>query len=317
MVIKSKPIPFWMSCNIWSWYRGAAEGSSCEHHRGGHEEASPGRAGQRVLRQRLRVREGVQGAAGFLGHRAGEGLWRGLGLGLWRGLGHGPLGLAAAAFCLALAALVVAVLAELFARRPADGRAHRGDVAQQEVEVVAAPVVKDHWDGLGRLGRDVAGVAQRPEILPGAVAVVELLLGGLEGREALPAVSGGPVLQLLPPGHADGPSSASPGKVVVGQLEKVVQHGADCVVLVAVPLVVREPQPQLLGRHVAAAADRDVAGRGRDGLARWLLLRYVDRGLEFACFCGQKTESRARRMSGARFWPKTSEFGGPGTTFNV
>ena len=59
----------------------------------------------------------------------------------------------------------------------------------------------------GRLGRDVAGVAQRPEILPGAVAVVELLLGGLEGREALPAVSGGPVLQLLPPGHADGPSS--------------------------------------------------------------------------------------------------------------
>ena len=51
---------------------------------------------------------------------------------------------------------------------------------QQEVEVVAAPVVKDHWDGLGRLGRDVAGVAQRPEILPGAVA--ELLLGGLETR---------------------------------------------------------------------------------------------------------------------------------------
>ena len=163
---------------------------------------------------------------GLQGAPAGEGLWRGLGLGLWRGLGHGPLGLAAAAFCLALAALVVAVLAELFARRPADGRAHRGDVAQQEVEVVAAPVVKDHWDGLGRLGRDVAGVAQRPEILPGAVAVVELLLGGLEGREALPAVSGGPVLQLLPPGHADGPSSASPGEVVVGQLEKVVQHGA-------------------------------------------------------------------------------------------
>ena len=114
---------------------------------------------------------------GLQGAPAGEGLWRGLGLGLWRGLGHGPLGLAA--FCLALAALVVAVLAELFARCPADRRAHRGDVAQQEVEVVAAPVVKDHWDGLGRLGRDVAGVAQRPEILPGAVAVVELLLGGL------------------------------------------------------------------------------------------------------------------------------------------
>ena len=119
-------------------------------------------------------------------------------------LDRGPLGLAAAsfliAFCLALGAVVVAVLAELFARRPADRRAHRGDVAQQEVEVVAAPVVKDHWDGLGRLGRDVAGVAQRPEILPGAVAVVELLLSGLEGREALPAMSGGPVLQLLPPG---------------------------------------------------------------------------------------------------------------------
>ena len=147
---------------------------------------------------------------GLQGAPAAEGLWRGLGLGLWRGLGHGPLGLAA--FRLALAALVVAVLAELFARRPADGRAHRGDVAQQEVEVVAAPVVKDHWDGLGRLGRDVAGVAQRAEILPGAVAVVELLLGGLEGREALPAVSGGPVLQLLPPGHADGPSSACPGR---------------------------------------------------------------------------------------------------------
>ena len=210
------------------------------------------------------------------GAPAGEGLWRGLGLGLWRGLGHGPLGLAAASFRLALAALVVAVLSELFARCPADRRAHRGDVAQQEVEVVAAPVVKDHWDGLGRLGRDVAGVAERPEILPGAVAVVELLLGGLEGREALPAVSGGPVLQLLPPGHADGPSSASPGEVVVGQLEKVVQHGADCV-LVAVPLVVREPQPQLLGRHVAAAPDGDVAGRSRDGLARRLLLRYVDR----------------------------------------
>ena len=105
-----------------------------------------------------------------------------------------------------------------------------------------------------------------------------------EGREALPAVSGGPVLQLLPPGHADGPSSASPGEVVVGQLEKVVQHGADCVVLVAVPLVVREPQPQLLGRHVAAAADRDVAGRSRDGLARRLLLRYVSRALACACF---------------------------------
>ena len=130
-------------------------------------------------------------------------------------LGFGAALAMLASFCLALGALVVAVLAELFARCPADRRAHRGDVAQQEVEVVAAPVVKDHWDGLGRLGHDVAGVAQRPEILPGAVAVVELLLGGLEGREALSAVSGGPVLQLLPPGHAD-------GEVVVGQLEKVV-----------------------------------------------------------------------------------------------
>ena len=95
-----------------------------------------------------------------------------------------------------------------------------------------------------------AGVAQRPEILPGAV----LLLGGLEGREA-PALSG-------PPGHADGPSSASPGEVVVGQLDKVVQHGADCVVLVAVPLVVREPQSQLLRRHIAAATRRSGAPAG-------------------------------------------------------
>ena len=90
---------------------------------------------------------------GLQGAPAGEGLWRGLGLGLglWRGLGHGhgPLGLAAASFRLALAALVVAVLSELFARCPADRRAHRGDVAQQEVEVVAAPVVKDHWMVLG------------------------------------------------------------------------------------------------------------------------------------------------------------------------
>ena len=84
----------------------------------------------------------------------------------------------------------------------ADGRTHRGDVAQQEVEVVAAPVVKDNREGLGRLDRDVAGVAQRSEIPPGAVAAVELLLGGLKVCQALPAVSGGPVLQLLPPSHA-------------------------------------------------------------------------------------------------------------------
>ena len=51
--------------------RGAAEGPSCDHHRGGHEEGVPsfGCAGQRVLRRRLRVQEGVQGADGFLGHR--------------------------------------------------------------------------------------------------------------------------------------------------------------------------------------------------------------------------------------------------------
>ena len=49
---------------------------------------------------------------GLQGAPAGEGFWRGLGLGLglWRSLGHGhgPLGLAS--FCLALGALVVAVL---------------------------------------------------------------------------------------------------------------------------------------------------------------------------------------------------------------
>ena len=136
------------------------------------------------------------------------------------------------------------------------------------MEVVAAPVVKDHW-GLGRLDRDVGDTA-------GAVAVVELLLGGLEGREALSAVSGGPVLQLLLPGHTDGPSSASPGKIVVRQLEKVIQHGADGVVLVAVPLVVRA-LASAPWWHVAAAPNSNVAERSRDGLARRLLLRYVDR----------------------------------------
>ena len=76
--------------------------------------------------------------------------------GLWRGLGHGHrvLGcvvpcLCVAVFIAAFGGIVVAALAELFARRPADGRAHRGDVAQQELEVVAAPVVKDHGDGDG------------------------------------------------------------------------------------------------------------------------------------------------------------------------
>ena len=62
-----------------------------------------------------------------------------------------------------------------------------GNVAQQKVEVVAAPVVKDHGDGLGRLVRDVAGVAQRPE-MPGAVAVVEL---PAEWRTCAPAPPAG------------------------------------------------------------------------------------------------------------------------------
>ena len=88
--------------------------------------------------------------------------------------------------------------------------------------------------------------------------------------------------------------SASPGEVVVGQLEKVVQHGADGVVLVAVPLVVREPQPQLLGWHVAAAPDSDVAGRSCDGVARRLLLRYVDRR---ACSAAGSSRAWAAALS--------------------
>ena len=98
---------------------------------------------------------------GLQGAPAGEGFWRGLGLGLWRSLGHGhgPLGLAS--FCLALGALVVAVLAELFSRCPAGRRAHRGDVAQQEVEVVAAPVVKDHSSALvPQIAQHAAGGGQ-------------------------------------------------------------------------------------------------------------------------------------------------------------
>ena len=168
-----------------------------------------------------------------------RGLWSGLGLGLgrglglWRSLGHGRGPDVPSASPSASASLLVR-------RCRCPRRALRAAPCRQESpswRCSAAgsgsrsrPVVKDHWDGLGRLGRDVAGVAQRPE------TVVELLLCGLEveGHEAPPAVSGGPVLQLLPPSHADGPSSASPGEVVVGRR--------------AVPLVVREPQPQLLGR---------------------------------------------------------------------
>ena len=40
-------------------------------------------------------------------------------------------------------------------------------------------------------------------------------------------------------------------------------------------------------------------------------------GMEFACFSGQKTESRAQRAFGARFRPKTSESGGSGSTFDA
>ena len=77
---------------------------------------------------------------------------------------------------------------------------------------------------VGRLNFDVKDITRSPNRR--AFSFFSAVLG----RKALPAVSGGPVLQLLPPGHADGPSSASPGKVVVGQLKKVVQHGVDGVV---------------------------------------------------------------------------------------
>ena len=40
-------------------------------------------------------------------------------------------------------------------------------------------------------------------------------------------------------------------------------------------------------------------------------------GLEFAGFSGQKTDFGARRTHGTGFRRKTSEFGGPGTTFNA
>ena len=59
--------------------------------------------------------------------------------------------------------------------------------------------------------------------------------------------------------------------------------------LVAVPLVVREPQSQLLRRLEAAAADGDVAGGSHDGLARGLLLRDMD------CRGGRRCKSPAAR----------------------
>ena len=40
-------------------------------------------------------------------------------------------------------------------------------------------------------------------------------------------------------------------------------------------------------------------------------------GLEFAGFSGQKTDFGARQMPGTGFRRKTSEFGGPGTTFDA
>ena len=70
------------------------------------------------------------------GAPAAEGLWRSLGLG--RGL-------------------VCGLLPRLLPHS-------RWHAAQQEVEVVA--VVKDHWDGLGRLGSDVAGVRSARDTAP-------------------------------------------------------------------------------------------------------------------------------------------------------
>ena len=87
-----------------------------------------------------------------------------------------------------------------------------------------------------------------------------------EGRPALAAfLQHRPVLEMPDVGH------------------RLLRHALDLALLLARAVgldredAVREPQPQLLGRHVAAAPDGDVAGRSRDGLARRLLLRYVDR----------------------------------------
>ena len=75
--------------------------------------------------------------------------------------------------------------------------------------------VKDHGHGPGRLDRDVA---------PGAVAVVIFFSAPF-------------------PSHSIGPTSTSPSEALVGPPEKVLQHGADGSELIAVPLLVREPQP--------------------------------------------------------------------------
>ena len=117
------------------------------------------------------------------------GLGLGLGLGLRFGLGLRRI-LGAAVRVRGVAVGVAAGALLFILPRAADRRAQRRDVAQQEVEVVAASVVEDHRHALGRLGRDVARVAQRPEVPPCAVAVVQLLRGGRERPQALPAVSG-------------------------------------------------------------------------------------------------------------------------------
>ena len=135
--------------------------------------------------------------------------------------------------------------------------------------------MKDHWDGLGRLGRDVAGVAQSPRYCP--VAVVELLLGGLEGREALPG----------------GRSFSMERTAWYLSLSRLW-----CVSL------------SLVGWHVAAAANGDVAGRGRDGLARRLLLCYVDRAVDL--------KVREARQGSELCGGRSRLFSGPGSgTFRV
>ena len=68
----------------------------------------------------------------------------------------------------------------------------------------------------------------------------------------------------------------------------------------------------LLGWHVAAAADGDVAGRGRDGLARRLLLRYVDRRGGRAVDLEVRVARQGSELCGGRL------FSGPGSgTFRV
>ena len=80
---------------------------------------------------------------GLQGAPAGEGFWRGLG-GLWRSLGHGH----------GPARFLLPRSRSLSLSLPSSSCG----ALLRRAEVV--PVVKDHGDGLGRLGRDVAGVAQ-------------------------------------------------------------------------------------------------------------------------------------------------------------